>query len=187
MAEEKGGQKGGEAKEASEAKGGKSKLLIILIAVVALLGAGGGVAYFTGALGGGGEAEAAKEPVAHGKEKGGEKGGHGEAGANSEGEAAASVVPLDSFVVNLADEGAQRYLKVTMKVEFLDSVPPPQFSGRQAQIRDLILTLLSSKSVGDVRTVEGKAQLRDEIIARVNRVLEDDAVKAVYFAEFIVQ
>jgi len=183
MAEEKGGQKGGEAKEASEAKGGKSKLLIILIAVVALLGAGGGVAYFTGALGGGGEAEAAKEPVAHGKEKG----GHGEAGANSEGEAAASVVPLDSFVVNLADEGAQRYLKVTMKVEFLDSVSPPQFSGRQAQIRDLILTLLSSKSVGDVRTVEGKAQLRDEIIARVNRVLEDDAVKAVYFAEFIVQ
>ena len=180
--------KGGEAKEAPEAKGGKAKLLIILIAVVALLGAGGGVAYFTGAFGGGGEAEAAKGPAAHGKEKGGKGGdGHGQANATAEQEGANSVVPLDPFVVNLADEGAQRYLKVTMKIEFLDSLPPPQFPGKQAQIRDLILTLLSSKSVGDVRTVEGKAQLRDEIIARVNRVLGDDKVKAVYFAEFIVQ
>jgi flagellar FliL protein len=179
MAEEKGG----EPQEAPEAKAGKSKLLIVLIAVVAVLGVGGGVAYVMGLSGGGaGDAEAAKE-AAHGPEKG----GHGSPGGDADAEGNGSVVPLDSFVVNLADEGAQRYLKVTMKIEFLGSQPPPHFSGRQAQIRDLILTLLSSKSVGDVRTVEGKAQLRDEIIARVNRVLGDDAVRAVYFAEFIVQ
>lgn len=183
-------QKDGDAKEAPEAKPGKSKLLIILIAVALVLGAGGGVAYFTGVFGGAGKAEAAKQPAAHGQEKGGhgkEAGEHGAPGAHGEGEGAGSVVPLDPFVVNLADEGTQRYLKVSMKLEFLGPQPPPQFSGKQAQIRDLVLTLLSSKSVGDVRTVEGKAQLRDEIIARVNRVLGDDAVKAVYFAEFIVQ
>jgi flagellar FliL protein len=186
MAEEKGG----DAKEAPDAKAGKSKLLIIVIAVAVLLGAGGGVAYFTGALGGAGEAQAAKQPGGRGPEKGGhgkEAGGHGEPAAHGEGEGVGSVVPLDPFVVNLADEGAQRYLKVTMKLEFLEPQPPPNFSGKQAQIRDLVLTLLSSKAVGDVRTVEGKAQLRDEIIARVNRVLGDDSVKAVYFAEFIVQ
>jgi flagellar FliL protein len=187
MAEEKGG----DAKDAPEAKAGKSKLLIILIAVAVLLGVGGGVAYFTGVLGGAGEAQAAKQPGGHGSEKGGghgkEAGGHGEPAAHGEGEGVGSVAPLDPFVVNLTDEGAQRYLKVTMKLEFLESTPPAHFSGKQAQIRDLILTLLSSKAVGDVRTVEGKAQLRDEIIARVNRVLGDDSVKAVYFAEFIVQ
>jgi flagellar FliL protein len=186
MAEEKDG----EAKEAAEAKGGKSKLLIILIVAVIVLGAGGGVAYFLGTRGGADEAEAAKQPAGHGKEKEGhgkKAGGHGDTGGHGEGEGAGSVVALDPFVVNLADEGTQRYLKVSMKLEFLGSQPPPHFSGKQAQIRDLVLTLLSSKSVGDVRTVEGKAQLRDEIIARVNRVLGDDAVKAVYFAEFIVQ
>ncbi len=183
--------KDGEAKDAPDAKGGKSKLLIILIAVAVVLGAGGGVAYFTGVLGGAGEAEAAKPPAAHGQKKkdghGKQAGAHGEPAAHGEEEGAGSVAPLDPFVVNLADEGTQRYLKVTMKLEFLGAQPPPHFSGKQAQIRDLVLTLLSSKSVGDVRTVEGKAQLRDEIIARVNRVLADDAVKAVYFAEFIVQ
>jgi len=38
-----------------------------------------------------------------------------------------------------------------------------------------------------VRTAEGKQQLREEIIARVNQVLDRDIVKAVYFTEFIVQ
>jgi flagellar FliL protein len=186
MAEEKSG----DAKEAPEAKAGKSKLLIILVAVAVLLGAGGGVAYFTGVFGGAGEAQAAKAPGGRGSEKGGhgkEAGGHGDSGAHGDGDAVGSVAPLDPFVVNLTDEGAQRYLKVTMKLEFLEPTPPTNFSGKQAQIRDLILTLLSSKATGDVRSVEGKAQLRDEIIARVNRVLGDDAVKAVYFAEFIVQ
>jgi flagellar FliL protein len=173
MAEEKSGEAQGAAP-----KGGKSKLIIILLAVVVLLGAGGGLAYFFGGSGSGsGEAQAAKEPDAHGAAAEAAGGGH-EAG---------SVVPLDSFVVNLADEDAQRYLKVTIKVEFFGDQIPPLFHSRQAQIRDLLLTLLSSKNMEDVRTVEGKSQLRDEIIARVNRVLDDDAVKAVYFAEFIVQ
>jgi len=172
MAEEKSG----EGQEAAP-KGGKSKLIIILVAVVGLLGAGGGVAYFLGGGGGGGEAQAAKEPEPHGAAGEAAGGGH----------QAGSVVPLDSFVVNLADEDSQRYLKVTMKVEFFSDQIPARFNTRQAQIRDLLLTLLSSKTVDDVRSVEGKSQLRDEIIARVNRVLDDDVVKAVYFAEFIVQ
>ena len=41
--------------------------------------------------------------------------------------------------------------------------------------------------IDDVRTPDGKQQLREEIINRVNQVLERDAVKAVYFTEFIVQ
>ena len=39
----------------------------------------------------------------------------------------------------------------------------------------------------DIRTPEGKQQLREEIIARVNQVLDRDLAKAVYFTEFIVQ
>lgn len=163
------------AADGQEPKKGGAKLLIIVAAVV-LVGIGGG-AYFLGIVGGGDEAEAAKGGASHGQ------GDRGTAAAANDG----AVAPLDSFVVNLADEAAQRYLKVTMKVEFFASEVPMRFTSRQAQIRDLVLTLLSSKTVDDVRTVEGKAQLRDEVIARINRVLDDDTVKAIYFAEFIVQ
>ena len=64
---------------------------------------------------------------------------------------------------------------------------PPEFPARVPQMRDLILTLLTSKLFAEVRTPQGKALLRDEIIARMNRALNHDAVKAVYFTEFLVQ
>ena len=158
-------------------KGKSSQLLIIIVAAVVLVLGGGASAYFLGVFGGGDEAEAAKK-------EGGHRGddGHGEDvdGANS-------LAMLDTFVVNLNDPKSQRYLKVTMQVEFFGDDPPERFSTRRPQIRDLVLTLLSSKGVADVRTIEGKQQLRDEVIARINRVIDDDVVKAIYFAEFIVQ
>jgi flagellar FliL protein len=179
MADADGAGTGGEkAGGAAGGKGGKSRLIII-VGVVLLLGLGGGGAYLLGALEGGGDAEAAK-------------GAAPEAGPSSKSQeqrvaAGGARTSLDTFVVNLADEGAQRYLKVTMMVEFFGSEPPPQFAVRQPEVRDLVLTLLSSKYVADIRTIEGKQQLRDEIIARINRVLDEDVVKAIYFTDFIVQ
>jgi flagellar FliL protein len=156
------------------AKGGKSKLVIALVAVVALGGLGGGAYVMLGR----GGAEAAKQEPDDKAHKGGK--------AHTP-DVEDAIVALDTFVVNLADEDAQRYLKVTMKVEFFGPEAPPRFSARQAQIRDLLLSLLGSKTVADIRTVEGKQQLRDEVMARISRVIEEDVVKAVYFAEFIVQ
>jgi flagellar FliL protein len=173
--------------QAPAAKGGKSKLILALVAVVVLGGLGGG-AYVM--LGKGGDAEAAKHGADDGGHKGSKDGKHGKEGKGSEKgapDAEDAIVALDTFVVNLADENAQRYLKVTMKVEFFGPEAPPRFAARQAQIRDLLLSLLGSKTVADVRTIEGKQQLRDEVMARISRVIEEDVVKAVYFAEFIVQ
>lgn len=95
--------------------------------------------------------------------------------------------PLDPFIANLSDEDGRRYLKATLQVEFYDSIVPPEFHHRLPQTRDMLLTLLSSKTFADVRTPQGKAVLREEIVNRVNTVLNEDAVKAVYFTEFIVQ
>jgi flagellar FliL protein len=95
--------------------------------------------------------------------------------------------PLDPFIANLSDEDGRRYLKATMQVEFYDAIVPPEFQHRLPQARDMLLTLLSSKTFADVRTPQGKAVLREEIVNRLNTVLNEDAVKAVYFTEFIVQ
>jgi len=95
--------------------------------------------------------------------------------------------PLDSFIANLADEDGRRYLKATLQVEFFGARVPDDFNARVPQMRDLLLTLLTSKLFAEIRTPEGKALLRDEIINRMNRALNKDLVKAVYFTEFIVQ
>lgn len=159
---------GGEEEGASQG-GGAKKLL--LIALPAVLLAGGAGAYFAGLLPLGPE-EVVSEEV-----------------EEDTGPAFAQTVirPLDPFIANLADESAGRYIKTTIQLEFDGTEPPAWFDSRMPQIRDLILTLLTSKSFDQIRTPEGKQILREEMIRRTNQALQADAVRAVYFTEFIVQ
>jgi flagellar FliL protein len=153
------------------AKGGKGKLLII-VAVVVLLGGGGAAAWFLGFIPHGGADKAEAKEEAH------EEHGKPTVGA---------LMPLDPFIANLADEDGKRYLKTSIQVEFFADKVPEEFAARVPQMRDLLLTLFTSKLFSEIRTPQGKAVLRDEIINRMNRTLNHDLVKAVYFTEFIVQ
>ena len=154
------------------AKQGKSKLPLILIVVLVLVGGGAGAAWYLGLLSGGGHDAEAREEEHQQHEKA---------------PAVGALLPLDPFIANLADEEGRRYLKATVQVEFFEAHVPGDFGARLPQMRDLLLTLLSSKLFEEIRTPQGKALLREEIINRMNRAIGKDLVKAVYFTEFIVQ
>ena len=98
-----------------------------------------------------------------------------------------ALVPLDPFIANLADEQGTRYLRATLQVELYEARVPDELQARLPQVRDLLLTLFTSKAFAEVRTPQGKAQLREEIVSRINRALQKDLVKAVYFTDFVVQ
>lgn len=166
------------AEGAKAKKGGK---LTLVLALVVLLAAGGGAAWFFGLLPGAAakDAESGEAPQAAASE-----GEHGK-GAGK-GAATGSMRPLDPFLANLADEASSRYLKMTLQVEFVAD-PPAAFDARLPQIRDVILTLVTSKTFADIRTPEGKERLREDVIDRINHVLAKEAVKSVYFTDFIVQ
>jgi flagellar FliL protein len=169
MAEETGQAEAATAAAAGDAppKAGKAKLFVLAGGVLALVG--GGVAVWRlGILSHGAPAEAKEE-------------------AKDEKPAVGALLPLDPFIANLADEEGKRYLKATLQVEFFAAQVPPDFNARIPQMRDLLLTLFTNKLFSEIRTPQGKALLRDEIINRMNRTLNKDVVKAVYFTEFIVQ
>ena len=58
---------------------------------------------------------------------------------------------------------------------------------RRAQLRDVVLTMLSSKTANEISTMEGKFLLRQDIIKRVNVNLVTGKVTKVYWEEFVVQ
>lgn len=97
------------------------------------------------------------------------------------------IYDLDPFVVNLADKGDVRYLKISIKLELKKDSDKSRVEKRLAAIRDSMLILLSSKDFESIRTVEGKMQLRDEIIHRINTLLDGRLVKTAYFTEFVSQ
>jgi flagellar FliL protein len=97
------------------------------------------------------------------------------------------IYSMDPFVVNLADQGRLRYLKIRMSIESQEMKVNEEYEKRLPQLRDTILTVLSSKSYGEISDSEGKRKLREEIILKLNRLLRGFQVKTVYFTEFMIQ
>ncbi len=158
-------------------KKSKGMLIGIIVAVVLVLG-GGGFFFMKGKSGGGSDEAHATVASSHGEAKGG---GHGGEKVNG------SLVSLEPFIVNLQDNSGTRYLKLNINLELSSDSTGGELADLAAQIRDSLIILLSSKSYSDIGTVEGKYQLRDEIVARVNQFLSKSKVKTAYFTEFVIQ
>ena len=97
------------------------------------------------------------------------------------------VYPLDPFLVNLADPGRPRFLKVVVQLELDGSAVSAELDALKPKVRDALLTLLSSKGSADLITVADKERLRNEILHRLNAFLSAGRVIEVYFTEFVVQ
>lgn len=95
--------------------------------------------------------------------------------------------PLDPFVVNLADGNGKRYLRATVQLELAPEQAAATFEQRLPQIRDVVLTILSTKEFEDIRTADGKMSLRTEIITRLNELLNNESVTNIYFTDFVIQ
>jgi flagellar FliL protein len=98
-----------------------------------------------------------------------------------------TLFPLDTFIVNLADQERNRYLRVTMDLELAAATDTRKLSERLPQVRDRILMLLPSKRFADISSMEGKTALRDEIISKINSLFPENVITDIFFTEFVVQ
>ncbi|MBC7467604.1 MAG: flagellar basal body-associated FliL family protein [Bdellovibrio sp.] len=95
------------------------------------------------------------------------------------------VIPLETFIVNLAGSKGRKVLKVNMELEVKGEDIIQEIDNRKAQIRDFIIIILSSKTYDEVSTKEGKDNLRNEIKDQVNSFLSKGKIMNVYFTELI--
>jgi len=97
------------------------------------------------------------------------------------------VYEWDPFLVNLADAGGKRYLKITMKIELNGTGIQEELGERNFELRDAVIMILSSKEYEDIADPSGKSQLKQEVMARMNKLVKKGQVKEIYFTDFIVQ
>ncbi len=95
------------------------------------------------------------------------------------------VIPLETFIVNLAGSKGRKVLKVNLELEVKGQDIIQEIDNRKAQIRDFIIIILSSKNYDEVSTKEGKDALRNEIKDQVNSFLSKGKIMNVYFTELI--
>jgi len=94
---------------------------------------------------------------------------------------------LDTMIVNLADKGGKRYLRVTMALELSDPEAMTTIESRLPQVRDAILMIMPDTKYGDVSTTDGKIALRSEVMEKINGLMTKGRVNNIYFTEFVVQ
>ncbi|MEY2873514.1 MAG: hypothetical protein RLZZ373_885 [Pseudomonadota bacterium] len=189
--------------ETTVAKKGSKKLWII-IGVVLLLVAGGGGGYVMMKR----KADAAAEA---------EGGGHDAAEAaparkphKRDSHVPPAYLPMDPFVVNLADRDSDRYAQIGITLEIDDAKFAEEMKAYLPAIRNAILMILSHKTAADMLGREGKETLAAEIAREAVRPMginieadSDDEgastkkkrraapvynpVQQVHFSSFIVQ
>ncbi len=98
-----------------------------------------------------------------------------------------AIFSLDAFIVNIGDGDRDRYLKLKADLELTNDTVAEEIDQRLPQIRDLVISLLGSKSFDDVRSIEGKDLLREEMLRRINALLVTGKARSVFFTEFVVQ
>jgi len=97
------------------------------------------------------------------------------------------IYPLDTFIVNLADKGGKRYLRITIDLELDGKELESEITKRLPQVRDSILTILPTKRFEDISSAKGKTELRDQMLERINGMLARGQITNIYFKEFVVQ
>ena len=108
-------------------------------------------------------------------------------GEKKEQQTAGILWTLDPFIVNLVDNGGERYLKVAMQFEVHDPALLHELDMAKPRIRDTILDLLSSKSQVDLVDSVGKQKLKEEIVMRTNNAITTGKISNAYFTEFVIQ
>lgn len=182
---EEGAKEGEGSAEAAAPK--SKKKLIIIIAVVAILLIGGAAAFLL---------KGKKAPAeGEGEEKQAEEERH------------LATAELPTLIVNLSE--TSNFLKVKILLEYdpeilakagaaegggekeegKGSALPGALGVREPMIQDAVIKVLSAKKASDVLTVEGKEQIKEELIEALNEAsgLDEPPIVSIYFREFIVQ
>jgi flagellar protein FliL len=135
-----------------------------------LLGGGGGAYYWMFARGGEAPAAEAEAAPVHEEEPG-------------------VAVPLEPFVVNLADPGGTRFLRVNLSL-IVDEEHALEFEENptvMARVRSAVLELLAQQTADPLITPDGKNALKKAIAEGAAHAVEGMHVSDVLFSEFVVQ
>lgn len=169
---------GGDGGKAPE-KAQKPTMLIAVLVINMLVMAGMGVMFWMG------KKKEAAQPGLDAVARGELEAQKADAKEEEDLSAQKKLVKLEPFVVNMAGSRGRRLARVTMELDVENQNVETEIVQRQAQIRDIIIIILSSKTFDSVSSKEGKESLREEIRETVSGFLKNGKIVRVYFTEFI--
>lgn len=118
-----------------------------------------------------------------GEEEGGHGGGGHGGGAAAPGE---SLLQIEDLVVNPAGSGGSRFLVAAVSLD-ADAETQEQLTLRDSETRDLLLTVLASRTVDELSEIANREELRAELKDALNAMLGYEGVHRIFFPQFVIQ
>lgn len=161
---------GAEGEEGEGEEGGsKKKLIIMVAAVVLVLALGGAGLMFSGVFSGGGS-------------------GEDEAELDPQTVPQITYYELDEFLVNLNNPDKKvSFLKMVITLELPNLATQAEVESKIPRIRDSFQVYLRELRNTDLRGSAGIQRLREELMLRINKVIDPLTINDVLFKEIIVQ
>jgi len=149
----------------------KNKLLLfgVPLLIVFIFAAAAG-AYFLGVFNGGSSNAAASAGKQPGKD-----------------EPLGPLLKMEDLVVNITHKDSTRFLKVGITLEVADEQGSDAIKRRLPQITDAVLLLVGNKSFDEIKDLQGKMQLKADLLARIQELSGSGNVKNLFFTDFVVQ
>lgn len=147
----------------------KKLLLIGLPVFILLLAAAGTGLYLLGVFNGAGPAEARQSAAGNEKTELG------------------PLVEMEDFVVNITHRDTTRFLKVGITLEVKDKTGIESVKQRLPQVTDAVLLLLGNKKYDEIKDLQGKIQLKSDLLAKIRSLAGQGEITNLYFTDFVVQ
>lgn len=162
-----GGEAPAEGAEAAAGGGKKKKIIIIAVIAVLLLGGIGAGVFFSGILGGGEKEMTEEEKLKL---------------------AQTNYYDMEEFLVNLNNPGKQvSFLKMKITLELPNLAAKAAVESKLPKITDSFQVYLRELRNSDLQGSSGIQRLKEELLLRINKILEPEKVDDILFKEIIVQ
>jgi len=96
-------------------------------------------------------------------------------------------VDIGNFTINLSDPGPPRYLKAVVKGTVSSERTQQEVEARNPQLRDVVLSYLSSLMLKDTQGARAKQTIRNNLRKRINNILRTGEVQDIFFTDFVTQ
>jgi len=94
---------------------------------------------------------------------------------------------MDDLTINLADTDRDRYLRVKITLYCRSEEAKTKISEHMLEVKDLLISAISGKKFSDIRTPQGKYELKQDLVDRINRIVGGNPVKKLLFTDFVSQ
>ena len=97
------------------------------------------------------------------------------------------IFPMEELVVNLTDEGENRYLRIGLALVLEEGVAVEAMEPEAPIAIDAAIDYLSAQSFDELLTPGSKSEIRDELSTLIRTAYDDEMVVRVLLTTFVMQ